>query len=111
MERCWNADPTQRPSADDICDEVQAWSECSKKPWHSNADTIESILSGCSITDFDAVEQLKQADKCRKPNKQLLSKNASAYQSHTSRFVPLVTTFSDSRQEDCVIHFSKGTQW
>jgi serine/threonine protein kinase len=105
MQRCWSADPNQRPSADDICDEVQTWSDCSNKPWNPNADTIGNIFSGRFTTNFDAVEELKLAD-----NQNLrISRNASTYQMHSSRLVPLVTEFPDSRQEDCIITFSKGT--
>jgi serine/threonine protein kinase len=105
MQRCWNADPNQRPSADDICDEVQTWSECSRKPWKPNADTIGSIFPGRFTINFDAVEELKLAD-----NQNLrMSRNTSACQMHSSRLVPLVTEFSDSRLEDCIIDFSKGT--
>ena len=43
MESCWHADPNQRPSVADICEEVQTWLQCSKKAYQDNCNTIESI--------------------------------------------------------------------
>ena len=43
MESCWHADPNQCLSVTDICEEVQTWLQCSKKPYQDNCNTIESI--------------------------------------------------------------------
>lgn len=90
MKKCWHADPSQRPGAHDIVDEVTTWSECCRSPWQPSDGTIESVLAPSTTTNLKAVEEFKAAELYRRENAQHAHKQSHLYSACTSKFIPLV---------------------
>ena len=95
MTKCWHPNPDSRPSADDICDEIEAWSECSRTPWNPNVDTTRSVFQ-YNAANLNAVEQFKVAEEHRKQNPPPVWEQRGLY---TSNLVPRISKTSSKAKQ------------
>jgi serine/threonine protein kinase len=87
MTRCWDSDPTKRPTAEDVRNEVRSW----RDPEYNDEKNVHALF------------QLEKAEQYRKENPRPVRKSRHPGTVYSSRFIPAITRENQNSKADCGI--------